>query len=61
MKKNGRAFGSPINNRLNRIHVRLCRKEAMKWMVVTVIHLYEKQIGYCQGCRACMDTDLCTS
>ena len=35
-------------------------KEAMgNGWEVTVIHLYEKQIGYCQGCRACLGTGIC--
>lgn len=26
---------------------------------VTTIHLYEKELSFCTGCRICMDTKIC--
>lgn len=53
-------LGSPHTDKTTAAMLGIAVEEAEKrGFKVTRIHLYEKNIGYCKGCRACLATGVC--
>lgn len=53
-------LGSPHANGTTATMLDLAiQKAEQSGYVVTKINLYEKQLSFCTGCRACMDTQIC--
>lgn len=53
-------LGSPHTNGTTAAMLNLAIHEAEKQgLSVTKINLYEKNLSFCTGCRACMDTQIC--
>jgi len=53
-------LGSPHTNGTTAAMLDLAiRKAKQEGYAVTKINLYEKNLSFCTGCRACMDTQIC--
>lgn len=53
-------LGSPHANGMTAAMLNSAIREAERaGYAVTKINLYEKQLSFCTGCRACMDTHIC--
>lgn len=53
-------LGSPHRNGLTAAMLNFTvRKAEQTGYAVTKINLYEKELSFCTGCRACMDTHIC--